>query len=424
MKTSSFSISIVLLASVFIFHSGKILAQENFQPGYILQNNGDTVYGSIDYRNWEKSPDRILFKAKNHPEPQICLPMTVKGFMVADARYRGAVVQTEVSPVNTDDLTHDPALRFETDTTFLEVLVEGPSELLYYMNEAGNRQFYLGNGNETIFLTYKKYLKDFEGKTIVAENNNFRNQLIYYFNDCSNLQGKISKTSYNQTGLTDLFNAYYVCKQQLSAYQRNRDKTRVTFGLEAGLSLTSIKFNQNDDFDYLSDADFSTSFNPAGGVFLNIRFPRNFGKFSLHNELFINTYILTGSYIDYTNENKYVLTNSTLGFTYMKLNNLFRFSRPVGKNSLFFNAGISNGLCIMYNNQRVVTSKFYTTETVVTKEAVEGARKFELGFIGGLGLQHKDFTFEFRYERSNGMSDFLGLNSTVSRFYVLVGYAF
>ncbi len=424
MKTSSLFVSITLLGALSISFSGKIFAQENFQPGYILQNNGDTVYGSIDYRNWEKSPDRITFKATNNSEPQIYRPMTIKGFMVADARYRGAVLQTEVSPVNTNDLDYEPALRFETDTTFLEVLVQGTKELLYYMNEEGNRQFYLCNGNEISFLTFKKYLKDFEGKTIIAENNNFRNQLSYYFNDCPNLQGKISKTPYTQTGLTDLFKAYYGCKQQSSTYQRNTDKTKVTFGLEAGLSMTSIKFNQNDDFDYLSNADFSSSFNPAGGVFLNIRFPRNFGKFSLHNELFINTYNLTGSYTDYTNENKYVITNSTLGFTYLKLNTLFRFSRPVGKNSLFFNAGISNGLCIMYNNQRVVTSKFYTTETVVTKEAVEGPRKFELGFIGGLGLQHKDFTFEFRYERSNGMSDFLGLNSSVSRFYALVGYAF
>jgi hypothetical protein len=424
MKHFSQFLVISLCAIGILSTSQQLYAQENFVPGYIVQQNGDTLQGLIDYRNWEKSPDRITFKVSTGAVKQVLTPIGIKGFMVDVAKYSGAVVQTEVTPISTNELTNNPALQFETDTTFLEVLVQGPKELLFYVNKQGNKQFYIGTGGEVILLTYKKYLKDFEGKTIIAENNTYRNQLSFYFNDCADLTSKIGNTPYTQSGLSSLYHAYYACTDQSTRYTKGTDKVVARFGIESGVTLTTIKFSETDEFGYLSHAEFTSSFNPSAGIFLNIKFPRNFGKLSLHNELFYNTYKITGYYEDYTNENKYVQTNTTLGFTYLKLINQLRYSRPVGNINLFFNAGFSNGLCISEINSCVIWSKFYATEWEERQQAVPDARKYEFGLLGGFGIQWKKFSFEFRYERSNGMSDYLGLSSAVQRINGLVGYTF
>ena len=39
-----------------------LFSQQNFVPGYIIQQGGDTLKGFIDYRNWAKNPAKIKFK--------------------------------------------------------------------------------------------------------------------------------------------------------------------------------------------------------------------------------------------------------------------------------------------------------------------------------------------------------------------------
>ncbi|MEM1137420.1 MAG: hypothetical protein AAGI07_16390, partial [Bacteroidota bacterium] len=45
-----------------IFATFQLFAQENYQSGYIIKNNGDTIRGEIDNKYWRKSPDQISFK--------------------------------------------------------------------------------------------------------------------------------------------------------------------------------------------------------------------------------------------------------------------------------------------------------------------------------------------------------------------------
>src|ERR1700712_5017910 len=39
-----------------------IFAQSNYRPGYVIQSNGDTLKGYINYREWDQSPKSIEFK--------------------------------------------------------------------------------------------------------------------------------------------------------------------------------------------------------------------------------------------------------------------------------------------------------------------------------------------------------------------------
>ncbi len=63
------SIRIILgLLFLFMFLQASF-CQENYQPGYIVGLKGDTLHGFINYRNWERNPDKISFRkgAVLHP---------------------------------------------------------------------------------------------------------------------------------------------------------------------------------------------------------------------------------------------------------------------------------------------------------------------------------------------------------------------
>ena len=71
-------------------HSNKLLltlfllpllssAQNNYQPGFIVNSKGDTLHGFINYTEWGNNPQKISFK----PEPSGC-PLK---FTVNDIKY-------------------------------------------------------------------------------------------------------------------------------------------------------------------------------------------------------------------------------------------------------------------------------------------------------------------------------------------------
>ena len=51
-----------LFIALLIAFPAVVFAQTNYQPGYIVQNSGDTVKGFINYQEWRYSPSAVAFK--------------------------------------------------------------------------------------------------------------------------------------------------------------------------------------------------------------------------------------------------------------------------------------------------------------------------------------------------------------------------
>jgi len=58
------------------------VSQENYVPGYIIGNDGDTLRGFIDYGKWDINPDRIRFKATTAEDGVFYNPIDIAGFGV------------------------------------------------------------------------------------------------------------------------------------------------------------------------------------------------------------------------------------------------------------------------------------------------------------------------------------------------------
>jgi hypothetical protein len=398
-------------------------SQENYIPGYVIKKSTDTLFGYIDYRNWKKNPDKIYFKTNIESNPISFNPIDIIEFKVEGEIYVSGIINTEVSPTRTDMLNDDPQINIKVDTTFLQTLFRGKKSLYYHKNSNGKENFYIKQNTGFDLLIYKRYLKQQDGKRVIIEYRKYLGQLTLYLNDCETINSKLENTSYKQKSLIELFQYYYKCSQSNISFQKEIEKIHTEIGVLAGVSLTSLEFH-SDAFAYLVEAGYNPSINFSCGIFFDFILPRNQGKWSINNEILFSTYKVMGSYEEYENENYYSVTTTEFGYSYLKINNLVRFKYPIGHLFLFLNGGISNGFAINETNYKKKESKFYTTERDVEELALNDTRKYEQGFILGTGLKYNSFSLEIRYEKGNGMSEYMVLNSSTKRIYFLLGYRF
>lgn len=410
----------IVLSAIGILAFQLAYSQENYISGFVVKNDADTLHGFVDYRNWKNNPDIIRFKSNIDDEPISLNPMDITEFQVEDEIYVSAIVDIEDSPLQTDKLKEDNKLNIKVDTTFLQTLYRGEKSLYYYKSSNSKENFYFKKDNSFNLLEYKKYLTLQDGKRVIAENKKYIGQLALYLNDCKNINSKIERTSYNQKSMLELFQFYYNCSSSNNSFEKKLEKSHVEIGVLAGVSSTTLSFRSN-SFDYISKAKFNPSVNFSTGVFFDIVFPRNQGKWSLNNELLYSTYKSTTSYDKNSN---YPIILSEIGYSYLKINNLLRFKYPIGTLFIFLNGGISNGISINETNQRRAISNINMTNTIVEGSVLYETRKYEQGLILGTGIKYNRFSLELRYEKGNGMSKYQDLKSLTKRYFLLLGYRF
>jgi hypothetical protein len=400
-----------------------VLSQENYIPGYVIKNNTDTLFGFVDYRDWEYNPNMIMFKTSIEKNPISFIPSDIIEFKAGDEIYTSGIINTEVSPIKTDKLNDDAQLKLKVDTAFLLTFFRGSKSLYYYKNSSGREYFYINQDKEFDLLVYKRYLKQRDSKRVVMENKRYLGQLTLYLNDCETINSKLQYTTYNRNSLVELFQYYYKCSSSDISFQKEKEKIQLEVGIMAGISLTSLEF-RSEAFVYLVEAGYEPSINITSGMFFDIIMPKTQGKWSINNEILFSTYKVMGSYEDYENENHYSITKTEIGYSYLKINNLVRFKYPIGHLFLFLNGGISHGTSISETNYKKKESKFYSTDSVIEELALDDTRKHERGFILGTGVKYGKFSLEIRYEKGNGISEYSALNSLTKRYYFLLGYRF
>jgi len=406
-----------------ILISQNSFCQKNCLPGYIVNLDGDTLQGFIDYRNWEKNPEKIFFQKEIDDEKIVFTPTDIKLFNVKDEVYVSAIVKTEISPFNLDALNFDPELKFKLDTTFLQTLIQGEKSLYYYNTNKGKENFYIKQGNKFDLLIYKKYFKYVRGGKYMAENKTYIGQLSLYLKDCPSIQSRLKKIKYAKISLEKPFFYYYNCTRSEIKFQKKKEKIEIEIGVLAGFSSSSLKFKSN-IYAFLEKFDYSKSTNFATGLFFNAVLPRNQWKWSIYNELIFTSYKVEGSYKDFVNSNHFTIYDNKIGYSYLNIKNMLRYKFPIKKISVFFNVGMSNGLAISETNYCKRTSMFYEDITVVDGKSLSDSRKVEQSIIFGSGINYKKFSFEIRYEMGNGMSEYSALRSTTKKYFFLFGYRF
>ena len=421
-------LSAAVASSVVIFHfllSAQVaFAQENYLPGYIVTLSGDTIQGSIDYRNWEYNPDNIRFRPVNGKEILTYGPLDIQAFSVHDEHYIGAIALVDAANFNLSKLPASSEPILQTDTIFLQAIILGPKSLYHLKRRKGEEHFYIGQPTGFELLVYKKYFKTSGGRAGVAENRRYLGQLAVYLQDCPSIQAQLERVKYDKKSLKKLLSYYYACTQSETSFQKTSEKISVNIGVLAGPSISSISFESSNNVNTYLNVDYPPSVNVAGGLFFDAILPRNQGKWSFCNELFFTSYQFSSRSDNYTDEDRYTINYTEINYAYVKLNSLVRFSYPVGAIRIYANAGMSNGFAINEHNYRRRESKVFSTVRSEELKAIEETRRYEQGLVLGLGARYRRYSLEARHQRANGMSEYVTLATPTRRYYLLLGYAF
>lgn len=426
---NKYSIKTIILSILGIFFFQFSFSQQNYLPGYIVQLNGDTLHGVIDYRNWERNPGKTIFKKTAGEKESVYLPLDIKTFGVKDEVYQSAIVQREISANNLDNINFDSELYFLTDTVFLQTIVAGAKSLYFYSDNSGKEQFYIKLNSKYELLMHKKY-KDIQdgpyGKQqVVTENNKYLGQLAFYLQACPSIQTNLRGIRYDKKSLENIFLSYYKCTQEKITFHKKTEKLSLQIGALAGITITTLHL-RSDMYDYLATTNFQQSVNFMPGIFFDIILPRNNGKWSICNEITLTTYKMSGRFDIYHNENYYTNNYLTIGYSYLNMKNMLRFKYPVGKIFIYLDGGVSNGYAVHETNYRRKETQFYTPGTmdIVESKAILNTAKSEIGYLFGAGVRFKNYSFEIREERGSGMSNSQEVGSFTNRLYFLLGYRF
>ena len=414
---------IPLLLCIFAIFCGTNIssAQTNFIPGYIIESSGNKTNCLIDFRDWSTNPSEVDTRTSSEGTTRNYTPSEIKEFGVEGRKFVRANFEVMYNLRKGSGATKDSIVHLKRLDGFMEVLIDGEKVLGYWKGSDGVENYYTRNASNYDLLIYKKYLRKTGASDIALENKKYVGQLSRYLSDCGNLRDQLSDVEYKRGSLMDLYTAYYDCRGTKISFQKSPEKTRAEIGVLAGVTMSSIEFSGS-GFEFLANADYNTSTAFSGGLFLDLVFPKQQGKWSINNELIYTSFDFEGESRETISENNFSVTNTAFQYAYIKLNNMLRFNYPIGGARIFINAGISNGFAISETQEKEKLIVIGPTEMTETGPALSETRKYEQGFLAGAGVKINALSLQFRYEGGGGMSPFSGLKSNTSRLYFLAGY--
>ena len=416
----------ILLSCVTLLTLVPIFAQENFEAAIIYLDENQRINGEIDYRGWDKNPSSIRFRNGQDGSINEYQPSDIFGFEFNGKRYVAASVEIEISPTSLNDLDESSEFNLINKQVFLEVLFSGNKDLYFLRTTEDKEQLYIKIENEISLLKYKRYAKkNVEGVKTIAENKAYRSLLAFYLQDCPETSKYLESTDYGLKSIRSLFSNYFSCTATTSPYIQPIEKMELKFGIQAGISLTTLSFTSSaPQSDFLEGTDFTTSIAPTAGIFLDLVLPNTNKKISIVNDFQYTQYSVSGDYAAVLDADRSVKTSTDFGYGHIKLYNAFKYRYYLQHINLFASVGLSNGLVVSEKNYVWRESTNLGIPRVTTEKALSSTTKIEQGIFLGFGAQVGKFGLETRFERANGMSEFVALGSRTNRLFGLISYQF
>ncbi len=424
-----------LLIPFFLLIANSVIAQIVASKDYIITLHSDTIQGIIEDRQWKVNPKRIKFKKEISESYTVYNTSQIKGFFVSNSNeyYKSALVSIDHTPYELSELITPKEIgrRYKeltkSDTLFLRQLVKGKANL-FILNEGDSKtHFYIQKlPQDTIVeLIYKRFLQDTPmgavGSNQVGIMEGYKQQLQEYFED-SPVKNKINSTKYEETSLVNLFNAYNGLGNPAASSSQTANRSRSDFYLLLGGTNTQLSFQTDEaSAQYLTQLKLKNSFKPTVSIGFDWVFPRLNQSWSWYNELGYRSF-------DFSEKIENNSINTIPGTTYvtlqgkqLRLSSLARYRLSKGKLKPFVNAGLTLSFDLGHTDSIV---HVVGPSLKFQRATISDWKKEQLGWQLGAGLIYNRWIADFRYERSQGMSNDIDKKTPMSIFSLLVGYRF
>jgi hypothetical protein len=397
-------------------------AQHDFQPGYVVTNNSDTIHGLIDYGVSRSNAVSCNFKSDSATAVKSYSPDELKAYAISERTYYVTKsIKTESGSMN----------------YFVECLVKGVINLYYY-NDMGIEHYLVEQSNTVYELKNDNVSFVEDGKTYFKKSNQYKGALTYLMKDAPTMSSEIQNTNFNKKSLINLIEKYHKMsgKENYLVYKKqetkkNDAKWQFSFGISAGFNYSIIKTTSNNEARpyvfTLNTFPPQTIFADPSAIESNIANLKNASTLSASSMTILpgitfninknnkNSLQLEFLYL----KNKYATNGFTIKTDYLVLPVLYkrdfnhykklkpfvdlgpalRYEYTMQINNLYLDLAIPE----LQGNQVQYTEVIY----YVNKENSDiKATSFGIGIMGGLGLAYdlkkkNRLEIEFRAERYN-----------------------
>ncbi len=225
-----------------LFLPSILFAQSNYNEGFVIKANGDTLKGFINYQEWTISPQFIDFKVnKSDKQALNFTPQAVRGFQITGKEvYISYAGKISMDKNAFPDLPKQLDTTQKTDTIFLRQVTSGKYITLHYNADDVKARYFLSDaGSQPFELSFHEYYSDDQNHYLTTDN--YKRQLsvfIYKYDPQNNrLVNKLKFTGFNQGDLEEIVD-------RLNGGTNTGKKPAPSrFFAGAGIGVTTTDFN-------------------------------------------------------------------------------------------------------------------------------------------------------------------------------------
>jgi hypothetical protein len=410
----------LLITVLFLFFFTFSYAQISFEKGYYTLNDGNRIECFIKNIDWKNNP--VDFKYKTQLSDNDFKTETIANVQEFgidnETTFKKFKIKIDRTSDEPNKLLADRNPVFKEEVIFLKVLVKGDATLYSYTDQNLNRYFYETKTIPVEQLVYTKYYQiDSNGSpTILAENNEYKQQLFQNVKAENTTEKEIIKLNYNKSDLTKYFIKYNNIKPNLAKEERKVNKGIFLVKITPSASIASLS-TENDYF-LRDNVQLDNKINFKFGVEAEYILPYNKNKWSI----FINP-----AYQTYQDDKTYNVPSGFIISPETPNNAKVKYTSiqiPIGiRHYMFLNQTSKIFINVAYAFD--AGSKTNITYTDVTNKTT---REYESGsgsnFAFGLGYNFKNkFSFEARLNtKKELMRDYLTYSAKYSSIDFVLGY--
>ncbi|MGM0634907.1 MAG: tRNA modification GTPase [Bacteroidota bacterium] len=262
-----------LLFLFFTIISFNFYAQDDFEKGYFIDNDGQQVECFIKKNTSKNNPTEFEYKLSENADVETANITSVKEFGVDDyLKYIRVTTKIDRSSENFEKMDNQRAPRFKEEELFLRVLVEGKANLYAYTDNSLRRYFYKKDDVELKQLIFKSFIVN---NSKVSKNNRYRQQLLHELKCPSFTTDKIERVGYKKKDLVKFFTDYNECHESdyvTYVVEQQKDLFSLSIRPRINRTTTSIS-NQPSSF-----RDFNLGNKPGFGIGVEAEFILPFKK--------------------------------------------------------------------------------------------------------------------------------------------------
>lgn len=198
-------------------------AQANFEKGYILTSERDTIFGEIDNKDYHSNSQFCDFKRNNSDSIIRFYPDRIYGYRFINGKFY---------------ISRNIKIENKNLVVFMEFLIHGQLDIYFYQDENDNNHYYASRDTSSLQeLKYSEGIKEIGGKKMFYRSKQFIGVLRSCTSDCPEINDKIPKLGEpNHKNLINFAENYHnlTCKDKSCIIFEKKISHKVKLNISTG----------------------------------------------------------------------------------------------------------------------------------------------------------------------------------------------